>query len=121
MNYLSSTPLGHCLLLPAHHDHGHQIFSPVEVPAKAESRLMARSLVFNKPLKKFYNTSCCVCLAKSVRRRHTYYHTDRLPSQKVPVRPRAAGRLTRLVVEAPTGLQKMLRGLRSTRCYRSYL
>jgi hypothetical protein len=107
------------------------VLGPVEVPAfpgaapglTAEPGLAARSLVFNKLLKKFCNTSCCVCpvglgappprlpplppsISASAR---STAGSEKVDEPRGPTRPAAGG------AEGSTGLRKMPRGSRSAR------
>ncbi len=110
------------------------VLGPVEVPAlptatvgltaEAEPGLTPRSLVFNKLLKKFCNTSCCVCpvglgapparllppplpsISASAR---STVGSEKVDEPNGPTRP-AVGR-----AEVSTGLRKIPRGSRSAR------
>jgi hypothetical protein len=111
------------------------VLGPVEVPAlptatagltaEAEPGLTPRSLVFNKLLKKFCNTSCCVCpvglgapparlppplplpsISASAR---STVGSEKVDEPSGPTRP-AVGRAV-----VSTGLRKIPRGSRSAR------
>lgn len=136
--YPSSVPLPASPCAPPPEPPPPDVLGPVEVPVRPtaapgltaeEPGLAARSLVFNKLLKKFCNTSCCVCpvglgapparllppppppplplpsISASAR---STAGSEKVDEPRGPTRP-AVG------TEESTGLRKMPRGSRSAR------
>jgi len=136
--YPSSVPLPASACAPPPPAPPPDVLGPVEVPAfpaaapgltaEAEPGLAPRSLVFNKLLKKFCNTSCCVCpvglgappparlppplpppppsISASAR---STAGSEKVDEPSGPTRPAVGG------AEGSTGLRKMPRGSRSAR------